>query len=139
MIPTFIWLYLIEPLWWSKLPDKTQEKIRNWGIGLLLLTIFILAPLGMFGGDKWSGQGVVNLFPEGAASKNYRLDAEMEVTTKWWWNKEYKISSVEWPDSGTSDLTDCTISKSSNACTDDEGRNWRIEIVEAPDRPSSDD
>ena len=139
MIPTLLWGYVIEPLWWAKLSDKTQEKTRNWGIGLFLLCILILYPLGMFGGDTWSGEGQVNLFPEGASSKNYRLTAEIEVTTKLWWNRDYKIDSVEWPNSGTSDLTDCTISKSNNSCSDEEGRNWRIEVVEAPDHPSRDD
>ncbi len=132
-IPTFIWMDLIQPLWWDKLSDKTQENVRNWSIGLLLLSMLVLGPTGMFGGSTWSGKGEINLFPEGAASKNYRLPAEMTVNTKWWWQKEYKITSVDWPDSGTSHLVDCTISKSNDSCTDDEGRNWTIEIVETPD------
>jgi hypothetical protein len=133
-IPTFIWFGVIEPLWWDKLSDKTRENTRNWGCGLFLLSLFVLYPAGMFGGDKWSGKGQINLFPEGATSKNYRLTADIAVETKFWWHKEYIINSVEWPDTGKSYLSDCVLTDSNNTCVDNEGRSWRIEIVEAPER-----
>lgn len=133
------WGYVIDGMWFSKLPDKTQEKIRNWSIGLFLLAFFVGIPTGMIGGDSWSGEGVVNIFPEGATSKNYRVSAEMEVKTKWLWQKEYNIDSILWDNGGNSDLEDCTITKSNNKCSDEEGRIWRIEIVETPEKASSSD
>lgn len=136
MVPTVIWLGVIEPLVWDKLSDRSQETVRNWGIGLFLLALFVLAPLGMFGGDSWSGDGEVNLFPEGATSKNYRLDAKIDVTSKWWRKKDYKIDSVVWPESGTTYFSDCIINDSNTTCTDNEGHTWRVEIATVPDKPS---
>lgn len=133
------WGYVIDDMWFSKLPTKTQEKIRNWSIGLLLLAFFVGVPMGMIGGDSWSGEGVVNIFPEGATSKNYRVAAEMEVETKWLWQKEYKIESVLWDGGGNTDFENCTIDKSNKKCSDEEGRVWRIEIVETPEKASSED
>jgi hypothetical protein len=71
MIPTLFWGYVIEPRWWDKLTHEKQEKTRNWAVGLFLLGFFVLIPAGMFGGNSSGGVGQVNLFPEGAASKNY--------------------------------------------------------------------
>lgn len=139
LIPTFIWIFVIEPFWWDKMSGKSQETIRNWGIGLLLLTVFILAPSGMVGGSNWSGEGTVNLFPDSADSKNYRLTADIEVNTKWWWQKDYVINSVEWPNGGNSSFSDCVISSSNTSCSDDEGRDWIIEVEEAPESASYSD
>jgi hypothetical protein len=134
MIPTLFWGYVIEPRWWDKLSHEKQEKVRNWGGGLLVVAIFLVW-FGISGGSSWGGQGQVNLFPEGATSKNYRLDADIEVKTRFLWRKTYTINSVDWPDSGTSYFNGCTIGGSNYTCTDDEGRTWRIEVVQPPDAP----
>lgn len=137
MIPTLFWGYVLEPKWWDKLSHQSQEKIRNWAVGLGMLVFIILIPAGMLGGDSWSGNGQVNLFPEGAVSKNYRLDADIEVKNGFLWRKTYTVNSVEWPDSGTSSFSDCTIGGSNYTCTDSEGRSWRIEVVQPPDAPDN--
>ena len=136
-IPMFIWMGAIEPLWWDKLSNDAQEKIRNWGAGLFVVFFIFLIPAGILGGNDWSGEGQVNLFPDGAVSKNYRLASEMEVKNGFLWRKTYVIDSVQWPDGGSSSFSDCTIGNSNQTCTDDEGRNWRIEVVERPEAPDT--
>lgn len=138
LLPSSIWLYVLEPRWWSKLRSKTRRKITNWSIGLLVITVLILIPSGVAGGSSWSGDGVVNLFPEGSTSKNYQLTAKMRVTTKWWWREEYTISSATWPHSGMSYFTGCTVDKTNGTCIDNDGKSWHVEVVQAPDQPYRD-
>lgn len=123
---------------WDKLSGHHQDTIQKIAIGFLILSVLILAPSGMFGGSKWSGEGTVNLFPESASSKNYRLPADISVKTEWWWQRSYNITAVEWPNEGRSYFTDCIISNENSYCEDDEGRNWKIEVEEAPESTSSD-
>jgi hypothetical protein len=131
--------YSIAEYVWSKLPLGFQDNAEKWGIGLFLLAVFVLAPSGMIGGGGWNGEGRVNLFPEGAVSKNYRVTADITVKEKWWWKKEYVIESVDWPNEGYSRLLDCTIGGGNDTCTDDEGRAWRIEIEVVPSPPERSD
>lgn len=122
---------------WNKVPESLQDKLQNYGIWALLFAFFILFPSGFFGGQSWSGSGQVNLFPDSAESKNYRLEADIEVKTKLGWKKEYKVNSVTWPNGGNSYFNDCISTGEDTTCSDDEGRNWTVEVVESPSAPSS--
>jgi amino acid transporter len=134
-----IFLYVIVDKWWDKLEWKTQEKLRNMGVGMLLISFLVLWPLGMFGGSSWGGLGSVNLFPSGADSKNYRVNAEMTVHPKLFWQREYTIDSVEWPNGGTSYFSNCEVTKDNKLCEDDEGRKWTVEIATNPEYDGPDD
>lgn len=132
-----LWSHVLEPSWWGRMTDQSQEKNSSVERRFTLLIFVILFPAGILGGDSWGGEGQVNLFPEDATSKNYRLVADIEVKTHFLWRKTYKINSVEWPYSGTSYFSACTIGSSDDTCTDDEGRSWRIELVQPPDAPDN--
>jgi|GEM_PF-5889792 len=135
-IPTFFWGYVLEPNWWDKLSLKGRER-AGWWIAAVITAGLIVAWGSQSGGNSWTGQGQVQLFPQGAASKNYQLSAQITVTSKSWWRHEYTVNSVDWPDSGTSNLSSCTLDSVPNICTDEQGRSWRVVMSQAPERDPS--
>jgi hypothetical protein len=138
-IPTTIWGYVIEPIWQGKASDELKvktKKVSEYGLGVLVLAGLILVPAGITGGDTWSGDGQVDLFPQGSVSKNYLVTANIKVTSGWFWRDNYDVQSVTWPD-GENDTFSCTIHASdSSQCTDSiTGETYTATVVQSPDRP----
>jgi hypothetical protein len=95
-------------------------------------------------GNSWDGTGTINAFPVGAASKNYRLPAEITVDKTghgWFFRKTtYTINSAEWPNGGTMELDFCeTVKPNSTTCTDQDDQEYTIEVYDEPEQPDTGD
>lgn len=76
----------------------------------IVFAIFAIFPYFMGPSVYESNQSdAVNIFPKNAESKNYRLSATIEETTRFGafftQNKEYFVKDVTWPNGGTVGLT----------------------------------
>lgn len=139
LFASVIWVNLLTPFWDNHVPDDTKDSIyKIWLPGVLILLVFVLYPLGMFGGSTWTGKGVINLFEGNTIGSNERLVVDMRVNTRFLWNKEYEIELITGQDGKTATFEQCRISGPIGVCTDLYDQQWTIEIVEEPDRPSMD-
>jgi hypothetical protein len=107
------------------------------GIVVLVIAYMTLWP----STQTWSGEGEISMFPDGSDAKNYRLDAEIDVTEhKGIGAKptQYYIASANWPDGGTAEL-DCTlVVGGNNVCTDQDNKEYAVEVTVVPEQPQSD-
>lgn len=90
----------------------------------------------------WEGDdGVVNIFPVAAESKNYRLKAYVKVdVTPEGFNGQKKIYDVDyvfWPNDGKTYFEECIVvpTHKENKCLDDEYREWKVEVQKEPNTP----
>ena len=87
----------------------------------------------------WEGEGMINLFPVGADSKNYRLSAHMSVEMRprgiYGNKKTFDIYYVNWPNGGKTYFEECKIIPVENkhSCFDSDSREWMAEIQSEPD------
>ncbi len=93
--------------------------------------------------ETWDGDGEINVFPSSDSVKNYRLDAYMKVELKrhGWFDESERYSDIrgDWPNGGEFDISDCVVVKgSSSTCTDQSGKEYRVEVMTAPQAPESD-
>lgn len=105
-------------------------------IGVIYLVIFIPNH------SDYVGKGSVNLFPKGAASKNYRLDADIHVIDNSMGrfnlnnNISYTLNSVDWPNGGHSHFDKCYLfnvgTGLTDTCKDTEGRSYEVELNAPP-------
>lgn len=85
---------------------------------------------------SYTGTGTVNLFPEGAKSKNYRVDGNIHVHSSWYGligqkTTQYSLESVKWPDGGRSFFYTCSLDGGSGTCSTSDNK-YSIELVSAP-------
>jgi len=133
LIPTTIWIYLIEP----QLKSGHKAALMT-AIGVIGVAAFIFVQAGGTGGDTWSGQGQVDLFPQGSVSKNYVVTADIKATSKWWWRNDYAIQSITWPDGESDGFSgNCVVHGSgvSTCETIDSGETYTVSVTQAPDQP----
>jgi hypothetical protein len=80
----------------------------------------------------------VNLFPENADSKNYRLVGDITVYDGNCYDTgdstecdpgTVSLNSVNWPNGGSSYFDDCALEKDKVLCTDNEDRGWYVEFT----------
>lgn len=94
--------------------------------------------------ETWDGDGSIDVFPSSDSVKNYRLDATMTVTQHrtGWFKREQEYSDItgSWPNGGTLELGSCTVPKDGrSSCTDQDDKEYEVEVVSAPDQPPADD
>jgi len=128
--------------------DKRVQKV----IDIVVPTVLIVGVIGFaYAGfrSKYLNKSftdatlTINLFPKNAESKNYRVEAKAEIRTEprglFSTKTTYDISRIYWPNGGSStfdNMGGCLIltSQSTNECTDDEYRDWRVELVSVNDK-----
>ena len=105
--------------------------------GLLLVAYFLfLFPNGY---DRPS-TGQVNLFPTDAESKNYRLDAQIDVHGSRLgilrgYDIEYTINTVTWPNEGTSHFKNCVVKMGETSkCTATDDDEYFVEVQGEPEQ-----
>lgn len=117
-----------------------KMKYRNWGVGIAIAVfiVFIWPHT-----SQWSGDGEVSIFVSSNGAKNYRVPAEMEVTS----NSnglihkftEYIINNVTWPNGGHSYFDSCTVKDDNKAyCIADNGTEYYVQVNSSPEAPASD-
>ncbi len=95
-------------------------------------------------GAKWEGTGQVSIFPASSITKNYRLDANIEVTQKVPpfspRTFSYRVISASFPGGDQIQFTNCQVSSlgSTSNCTDESGKGWQVEVSTAPLKPETD-
>jgi hypothetical protein len=112
-------------------------------VGGLLIAGLIFAAFFWPHTFTWDGDGEIDVFPSTESVKNYRLDATMTVTLQrngWFGgHEEYTDITGSWPNGGTLELSDCTVSQDSRAeCTDQDDTSYGVEVVTPPERPEAD-
>lgn len=140
-----LWVYYKIPGMheWGERHEKSF-KIAG-GICLGIVIIWYLA-IGDKTGSTWDGSGTINVFPTADSAKNYRLDSDyisVKVKRQGLFHnyRTYIISSANWPDGGTLEFTNyCEVSEldGRDKCTDQNGKDYYIEVQTPPDQPESD-
>jgi hypothetical protein len=120
---------------------EEHRRVLYWIVGVsVAFYVFFMWPQT----STWDGDGTINVFPDKTSVKNYRLDATMTVTKhkKGWLGKAtYAYSDIQgqWPNGGTYDIQNCVIWKGQQStCTDQDGRNYDVEVEVSPDQPEPD-
>lgn len=120
---------------------RHDKAIIDW-LKVILTIAVIFFVFFMPNHTDFTGKGSVNLFPKGAASKNYRLDADIHVTdNSMGWitlnrHTSYTLNSVDWPNGGHSHFDKCYLFNVStgltDTCKDTEGRSYEVELNAPP-------
>lgn len=116
----------------SFLEDKVHGNLKYnlmtisyFLVGLVIFQIYLGAT------SESAGPGTVNLFPEGASSKNYRVDASLNQSYNYlslFVKAPLNLTEVQWPDSGTEDVDACIVPREgSTTCVIGEDT-YRIEL-----------
>lgn len=117
--------------------NDNTKKILGWSAGIVVgIFVIFLWPHT----SSWDGEGTINVFPEDATAKNYRLDATMTVTRhkQGWMHKydEYTDIRGSWPGGGDFNVEDCVVrDKATSDCSNQDGKMYRVEVQTAPDPP----
>lgn len=126
----------------SSAPSTTTGKLGMWLTGAIILGIVWVFWFNGQSTATWDGDGEINLFPEAAETKNYRLDAQISVTKEatgpFSFQEVYKITSYRWPEANESTefKDECIVkSGSSSTCTANDGRKYKVEVNKAPLQP----
>jgi hypothetical protein len=124
-----------------------KDSRRNEAI---MVFAFVFAAFAAFIGDKFVSQErpghfwekaeyerefYVNVFPEGAASKNYRLPGMVQASTEedydsaW---RVYRLEYVRWPNGGRTffDSDESLELGKKVSLSDDTGRGWEVELTD---------
>lgn len=107
-------------------------------VGVVLTGLFLINRHDHNSG-YWEGEGEVNLFPVDATSKNYRVKTYMRVEMKprgFYGNKKtYDVDYVIWPNGGKTYFEQCEVIPldRKSLCTDNDYRDWRVEVQIEPD------
>jgi len=116
--------------------EKVSGSVFAWkavGIflaGLLAANLFV----GVVGGGG-AGDARVNLFPIGASSKNYRVDAWLVEQTNYmplFAHGAYELTNVYWGDDGEQDVevSGCVLKQGEQKMCDIGGETYNVEIAE---------
>lgn len=87
---------------------RKQTKNEIVVYGAILFFAFVIFPVFSETQDHiYQSRGGVNLFPVDSESKNYRLDATLRHTTRFYpffiKDEKYQLIDVTWPNGGTVD------------------------------------
>lgn len=130
---------------WDRL-EKWQKNSVYILLALLCVALLLWATKDSRNNFEWEGDdGVVNIFPIDAESKNYRLTAYIKVDIKpsgWFGfgqNKSYDVDYVFWPNGGKTYFEECEVipTRNVNECLDNDFREWRVEVQKEPEYPYS--
>ena len=121
--------------------QENQNRLTIAGIIAVGIWVVFLWPHT----DVWDGDGTVSVFPKSEYSKNYRLDAQIEVTRHrngWMYGSsdtEYNVTRFNWPDGGYADFKKCVVkNKDRSECKDQDSNTYVIEVTSPPEQPEAD-
>jgi hypothetical protein len=118
--------------------ESTKKYLAYGGVALVAMWVVFVWPHTF----SWDGDGTINAFPFGASAKNYRLEASIGVTRHkngWIHNyDEYEVRHATWPNGGDMEIEGCVVKEESRSlCTDQNGKEYWIEVDTYPDPPES--
>lgn len=123
--------------------QKKNSNSWKWWVGAISLCAVVYWLVWLSGSYSWQGEGEINIFPENAQSKNYRLPADISAKKirSFLFNEkiEYTIESFTWPDAEDRTYFDhncMVIDKQSTEC-EYEGKVYKVEIETAPSQPQA--
>lgn len=140
-----IWEYAIVPLsdkmlrpWWHKHSRAKRDKMQTWITGIVLVVLVYTFGGPVLGGH--SGEGQVDMFPQGSTSKHYILTATIKTTPKLWFQYDYEVQTITWPDGETDSFRGCVVHGSgvSTCTTVNSEQTYRVSIEYAPDASEGD-
>lgn len=121
--------------------QKKPENNWKWWVGVILFFIVVFWLIWLSGSSSWQDEGEINIFPENAESKNYRLPASIsaELTRSFPFNEkiEYTIESFTWPDAEEETYFDnnCIVIDRETTECEYKSKVYRVEIETPPEQP----
>lgn len=134
-----LWLFFKIPgvRTWFDRNEETLKKLGGITVGALIVWYFFI---GASVGNSWEGEGTINVFPENADAKNYRLEADITTTIhsrKFFLTyKSYEFDSARWPNGGTLEFdSDCKVTdlEPRTTCSADDGTEYFVEVQDKPE------
>lgn len=123
------------------IPTRNQTRLQIIGLVVFLVLVGWYAIVGSQRGVQWDGEGTVNVFLESDTTKNYRLDAMMDVTTikksLLSNQQEYNVTSITLPNGESQYFEgDCKTNQSSNRvlCKTESGDSYYVEVEKVPSK-----
>lgn len=123
--------------------EKKPEDSWKWWVGVITFCAIAYFYFWITSSSSWQGEGEINIFPENATSKNYRLPAVINAkTSRSFPFKEtvkYQIENFTWTNAEeeTSFDNDCiVVGKQSTKCIY-KGKTYIVEIETPPEQPSA--
>lgn len=111
----------------------SDKKWGNYKYNSLTISYFIigLVIVQFFLSAHSSGTGQVNLFPQGASSKNYRVDAVIDQPTNYlslFLRDPHNVYQIWWPDGGTVSIAKCLVPNDGRKLCDIGDTRYYVEI-----------
>jgi hypothetical protein len=127
---------------YAELKAKTDESQKISGstfawksVGIFVVGVLVAnLAFGLIGGGG-AGDGRVNLFPQGASAKNYRVDAWLVEETNYmplFAHGAYDVTHVYWGEDGEQDVevSGCVLKKGEQKTCDVGGETYNVEIAD---------
>jgi hypothetical protein len=119
---------------------KPEDSWKSW-VSIITFSALGIWVIWLTNSSTWQREGEINMFPENAFSKNYRLPAIISAKTSRSFpfkeTTQYQINSFTWPNAEeeTEFDSDCKVTdKQSTKCVY-KGKTYVVEIETPPEQP----
>lgn len=121
--------------------QKKPEDSWKWWVGVIAFFALGYWVIWLTSSISWQGEGEINIFPENASSKNYRLAAFISAKTNRSFpfkeTVKYQIDNFTWPNAEeeTNFDNDCIVTNKQSTKCIYKGKTYTVEIEAPPEQP----